>query len=85
MDRPSAAGPDESRHRRLAGAPRDADTHAVHCLVAFTATGGTALRLARERPLQPVVVLTPDINVARRLSLTWGLETRLAALTGQRR
>jgi len=63
----------------VAAARRGADTHAVNCLVAYTATGGTALRLARERPLQPVAVLTPDIAVARRLALAWGLETRVSA------
>ena len=62
----------------VAAARRAADTHTVTCLVAYTATGGTALRLARERPLQPVAVLTPDIAVARRLTLAWGLETRVA-------
>jgi len=62
----------------VAAARRAADTHTVNCLVAYTATGGTALRLARERPLQPVAVLTPDIAVARRLTLAWGLETRVA-------
>ena len=49
------------------------------CLVAFTATGTTARRLARERPLQPALALTPDIKVARRLALVWGLEPREAA------
>jgi pyruvate kinase len=48
------------------------------CLVAFTTTGGTARRLARERPLQPVLALTPDPAVARRLTLVWGLEARIA-------
>jgi pyruvate kinase len=51
---------------------------ATACLVAFTATGVTARRLARERPLQPALALTPDIRVARRLALVWGLEPREA-------
>ena len=59
-------------------ARRAADAGSTACLVAFTTTGGTARRLARERPLQPVLALTPDIRVARRLSLVWGLEPRLA-------
>jgi pyruvate kinase len=62
----------------VAAARRAADTHTLNCLVAYTATGGTALRLARERPLQPVLVLTPDKAVAHRLTLTWGLEIRVA-------
>ena len=62
----------------VAAARRAADTKTINCLVAFTATGGTARRLARERPLQPVLVLTPDTAVAHRLCLTWGLEIRVA-------
>lgn len=62
----------------VSAARRAADASSTACLVAFTTTGGTARRLARERPLQPVVALTPDLNVARRLGLVWGLEPRLA-------
>jgi pyruvate kinase len=62
----------------VSAARRAADASSTACLVAFTTTGGTARRLARERPLQPVIALTPDLNVARRLGLVWGLEPRLA-------
>jgi pyruvate kinase len=62
----------------VAAAGRAAEAGSIACLVAFTTTGGTARRLARERPLQPVLALTPDIGVARRLALVWGLEPRLA-------
>jgi pyruvate kinase len=62
----------------VAAARRAAETKTVSCLVAFTTTGGTALRMARERPLQPVLALTPDPAVAHRLTLTWGLEARVA-------
>ena len=61
----------------VAAARRAADT-TVNCLVAFTTTGGTANRMARERPLQPVLALTPNPAVAHRLTLTWGLEARVA-------
>ena len=33
--------------------------------------------MARERPLQPVLALTPKPETARRLALVWGLEPRL--------
>ena len=33
--------------------------------------------MARERPLKPILVLTPNPNTARRLALVWGLEPRL--------
>ena len=59
-------------------ARRASDASATACLVAFTATGATARRLARERPLQPVLALTPELKVARRLALVWGLEPREA-------
>jgi pyruvate kinase len=62
----------------VAAARRAAETKTVSCLVAFTTTGGTANRMARERPLQPVLALTPDPAVAHRLTLTWGLEARVA-------
>ncbi len=63
----------------VAAAGRAAQVRGTTCLVAFTTTGGTARRLARERPLQPVLALTPDPAVAHRLTLVWGLEARIAA------
>jgi pyruvate kinase len=50
----------------------------VACIVAYTASGSSALRMARERPLQPILALTPRVQTARRLALAWGLEPRLA-------
>ncbi|MDB5497424.1 MAG: pyk, partial [Phenylobacterium sp.] len=44
---------------------------------AFTTTGQTALRLARERPLQPTLGLTPSVDTARKLALAWGVEPRV--------
>lgn len=44
-------------------------------IVAFTATGSTALRVARERPRCGVVGLTPVTQTARRLSLVWGVKS----------
>lgn len=46
--------------------------HAV-AIVSFTNSGSTGLRMARTRPLVPIMVLTPKIGTARRLSLVWGL------------
>jgi pyruvate kinase len=62
----------------IAAAGRAAESRSTSCLVAFTLTGGSARRLARERPLQPVLALTPNVAVAQRLSLVWGLEARVA-------
>jgi len=50
-------------------------THTIHAraIVCWTKSGSTGLRAARERPEAPVIVLTPLIETARRLALTWGL------------
>ena len=62
----------------VAAARRAADATSTSCLVAFTATGATARRMARERPLQAVLALTPNARTAHRLTLVWGLEPRVA-------
>jgi len=61
----------------VAAARRAAEAASTACLAAFTTTGQTALRLARERPLQPTLALTPNLDAARRLTLTWGVEPRV--------
>ena len=60
-----------------AAARTAANASKAACLVAFTATGTTALRVARERPLQPILALTTDIRTARKLALVWGTEARV--------
>jgi pyruvate kinase len=47
------------------------------CLATFTATGQTALRVSRERPLTPILALTPNLATARKLALAWGVEPRI--------
>jgi pyruvate kinase len=70
-------GDDRDADILVAAARRAADAGSTACLVSFTSTGWTARLLARERPLQPVLALTPDPRVARRLALVWGLEPRI--------
>ena len=50
-------------------------THTVHAraIVCWTKSGSTSLRAARERPDAPIIVLTPSLETARRLSIVWGL------------
>src|SRR5262249_26611131 len=43
------------------------------CIVAFTATGRTALNLAAERLRAPVVALTADTRIYHALNLVWGI------------
>jgi pyruvate kinase len=78
MDAEHGRVEDEDADALVAAARRAAESGSTACLAAFTTTGVTAMRLARERPLQPVLALTADIRVARRLALVWGLEPRLA-------
>lgn len=42
-------------------------------IVAPTQTGSTAKRVARYRPMQPIVALCTDEHVARQLNLYWGV------------
>jgi len=50
------------------------DLQAV-ALVAFTQTGATARRLARARPVAPILAFTPEPIVRNQLALSWGVET----------
>ncbi len=45
----------------------------AQALVAFTQSGSTAGRVSRCRPRMPIVAITPDDAVARRLVLRWGV------------
>jgi len=69
---------DEDVDALIAAATRAAEARSTACLVAYTTTGVTARRVARERPRLPVLALAPDERVARRLGLVWGLEPRVA-------
>jgi len=51
-------------------------------VVAFTASGNTAYRMARERPNLLLVVMTPEISVKRKLSLLWGAYPFLSKVQG---
>ena len=66
----------------VAAASRAAATASTACIAAFTTTGRTSMRLARERPLQPTLALTPNIKAARQLCLVWGVEPRVVAQPG---
>ncbi len=45
----------------------------VKAIVSYTTSGLTTFLTARERPYLPVLALTPNIEVARRLVLVWGV------------
>ena len=69
----------------------------VPATVAYTSSGYSALRMARERPQVPILGMTPRVGTARRLALVWGVHpvlchevmdvpemTELAALTARK-
>ncbi|HEV2557488.1 MAG TPA: pyruvate kinase [Microvirga sp.] len=66
---PEATGSDAI----AAGAHQMADTLNLKAMAAWTYSGSTALRLARERPNSTVIALTPNLDTARRLALVWGV------------
>jgi pyruvate kinase len=66
---PEATGADA-----IAAAARNvAETLDLKAIVAWTSSGSTAFRIARERPEPPVLALTPKRETARRLALVWGV------------
>jgi pyruvate kinase len=69
---------DEDVDALIAAATRAAEARATACLIAYTNTGATARRVARERPDHPILAITSDPHVARVLGLVWGLEPRVA-------
>ena len=49
----------------------------VKAIVSYTTSGKTTFLTARERPYLPILALTPDVSVARRLVLVWGVRSFL--------
>ena len=68
-------------HAVAQAAVKLADDINAAALVVFTATGNTAVRVSRERPQLPLVVMTPEIDVQRRLSMLWGARSYLQGET----
>ncbi|MGE5547820.1 MAG: pyruvate kinase [Solirubrobacterales bacterium] len=69
----SRTRPENTTRDAISAAARQvASTLNAAAIVTFTSSGSTTLRAARERPDQPIVSLTSDIEVARQLALVWG-------------
>jgi pyruvate kinase len=49
----------------------------VAATVAYTSSGHSALRLARERPRAPIIGMTPKLTTARSMALVWGVHAVL--------
>jgi len=76
-----ASQPNEEQTAPHAVASAAADlAKAIHApaIVAFTSSGTTAARIARKRPAVPILAITPDEMVARRLCLLWGAHSLLS-------
>ena len=56
-----------------AAARQCAHTLSAAAIVTYTNTGSTTLRAARERPDVRLLCLTPNLDTARRMTLTWGV------------
>ncbi len=66
--------PEETTADAIMAAVHDvAHTVKARAIVCWTKSGSTALRAGRERPEVPIIVLTPALETARRLSIGWGL------------
>jgi pyruvate kinase len=71
--------PEDSIPHAVAAAAADvADQIGAAAIVAFTASGTTALRVARKRPKVPIVSLSPEAGTARQLALLWGAHSMVA-------
>jgi pyruvate kinase len=77
----------ESSHTAPAGNIADAISWAarsvaglldVAAMVAYTSSGSSALRMARERPRASIIGMTPKRATARRLALVWGVNPVLS-------
>ncbi len=68
------AAPEATGADAIAEATRDvADTLGARVICAWTASGATGLRIARERPKSAILALTPIVEIARRLCIAWGV------------
>ena len=68
------SAPERTGADAIAVAARDvAETLELKAIVAWTDSGSTGLRIARERPLAPILALTPKVDTARRMTLVWGV------------
>ena len=75
----SRSEPERSAADAIAAAARQVGhTIGAAAIVAFTASGATALRVARERPDSAIIGFTPHGITARRLAVVWGVHAVIA-------
>src|SRR5262245_17493860 len=59
-------------HAVAAAAAGLAESIGAVAIVGFTSSGTTVARISRKRPSLPILAITPDLGVARRMALMWG-------------
>ena len=68
------AEPEPTANDAIAIAARGiGETLEIKAIVAWTTSGATAFRIARERTGPPIIALTPYVDTARRLAIVWGV------------
>src|SRR6516225_3085445 len=65
--------PEATTADAISAAARQCAHTLAAAIVTYTNTGSTTLRAARERPDVEILCLTPNLNTARRMTLTWGV------------
>jgi pyruvate kinase len=60
------------QHAISAAAAEVANSISAACIVAFTSSGTTAYRIARQRSPIPILSVTPNESTARQLAFLWG-------------
>ena len=66
-------------HAIAAAAREISDRARISAICCFTQSGATAQLVAREKPLHPIIAMTPNPATARRMSLVWGLRSVVVA------
>jgi len=71
---PEATGADA-----IAAAARQvAETLDLSAIVCWTSSGSTGLRVSRERPMPPIIAISPIVAAGRKLSVVWGIHCVIA-------
>ncbi|RVV96800.1 pyruvate kinase [Mesobaculum littorinae] len=60
-----------------------AETTDIKAICCFSHSGTTALLVGRERPHVPIIALTPLVETARRLCLSWGMHCVITGEVGR--
>jgi pyruvate kinase len=73
------APPEPTGADAIAAAARQiAETLDLSAIVSWTSSGATGLRVSRERPMPPILAISPIAATGRKLSLVWGIHCVIA-------